>query len=527
LDRPPPLAGAAASAIASPERPPAPVVEPIERPTSGEAASGDRARPFGAPAARPWLLVLAPMLLFVAARYGFVGTDPDYWWHVKTGQYIAETGALPRVDIFSYTMAGQPWVTHEWLTQLLLYLVQQRFGYVGNVVLFGLIGMLTALAVYATCRHRGLGEPGAAVLMVGALVMGMGSANVRPQAMTALLLALCVLLLTRYKQGQPRALWALPPLLALWVNLHGGYIIGLVLLGLTVFGEAAARLLGRPAASLRPLLVVTALSAVATLLSPHALDALYYPFTYAGTQNGSMRFIAEWQSPNFHQPHFILLGTSLLLAMLLGLGQRPLGPTEVFWAVGLTIMALQSVRHIPLYAIVIIPLLAARLQAEVSGLRRPLTEWRRPALLAVTWPLVGLSILQMIPSAGDVEKMQFGREPIGASYPVGAVEYLRAHDPPGNLFNTYHWGGYLIYQLHPERPVFIDGRADVYGDRFFERYMQVTRLQPGWRQVLDEHDVGLMLVEKESPIAVVLGDDPAWQEIYAGEVERLFARRGP
>jgi hypothetical protein len=197
----------------------------------------------------------------------------------------------------------------------------------------------------------------------------------------------------------------------------------------------------------------------------------------------------------------------------------------VLWALGLTAMALQSVRHIPLYAIVIVPLLAARLQAEVPSLRRPLAAWRRPVLLAVTWPLLGLSVLQMIASAGDVGRMQFGREPLGASYPSGAVEYLRAHNPEGRLFNTYHWGGYLVYQLHPDRTVFIDGRADVYGDRFIERYMEVARLQPRWRQVLDEYDVGLVLVEKESPLAVVLGDDAGWQELYAGDVERLFARR--
>jgi hypothetical protein len=464
------------------------------------------------------------MLAIVGARYGFVGTDPDYWWHVKTGQFIAETGTLPRVDIFSYTVAGQPWVTHEWLTQLLLYLVQERFGYVGNVALFALIGMLTSLAVYATCRLRGLGEPAAAVLMIGASVMAMGSANVRPQGMTALLLGVCILILTRYKLGQPRVLWALPPLLALWVNLHGGYIIGLAVLGLAILGEGIARVLGRPSAPLRPLIVVSVLSAAATLLSPHGLDAIQYPFTYAGTQNASMRYIAEWQSPNFHQSYFILLGASLLLTILLGIGQRPLGPTEVLWTLAFTVMALQSVRHIPLYAIVMAPLLAARLQEVVPPLRRTLAEWRRPALLAVTWPLLALSVLKMLSGAGETGA-QFGTEPLAAGYPAGAVEYLRTHNPVGNLFNTYHWGGYLIYQLHPQRPVFIDGRADVYGDRFIDGYMKVMRLEPDWRRVLDEHDVRLVLVEKESPLAVVLTDDGAWQEIYAGEVERLFERR--
>src|SRR4051794_21215200 len=79
------------------------------------------------------LLILAPMLLLLFARYFVSPTDPDYWWHVRTGQYIVETGTLPRADIYSYTVPGRPWVTHEWLTEILLYVVQQRLGYVGNV----------------------------------------------------------------------------------------------------------------------------------------------------------------------------------------------------------------------------------------------------------------------------------------------------------------------------------------------------------------------------------------------------------
>src|SRR5207248_6583150 len=113
-----------------------------------------------------------------------------------TGQEIVETGMLPRVDRYSFTVADTPWVTHEWLTEVLFYLVQQRFGYAGDVALFGLIGALTALTVYATCRLRGLGEPAAAILMLWATAMGMVMANVRPQMLTNLLLAVSVLLLT-------------------------------------------------------------------------------------------------------------------------------------------------------------------------------------------------------------------------------------------------------------------------------------------------------------------------------------------
>lgn len=473
----------------------------------------------------PELLLLTPTLLFAFARVCFLATDPDYWWHARTGQYIVERGAIPRADIFSYTMNGQPWVAHEWLTEVVLYLVERTVGYGGNVVLFGLIGALTSLAVYATCRLRGLDRAGAALLTTWGAVMALPLVNVRPQMLTALLLAVFALILTRYQQGHgERALWMLPPLLALWVNLHGGYIIGVALLGLTVAGEIFARLRRQTCAPLRPLLLVTVLSVAATLLSPHGLDALRYPFTYAGSGNASQRYIAEWQSPDFHQPVFLVFAASLLLGLVLGLGRAPLGPTAIVWATGFTLLGLQSIRHIPLYAIVVLPLIGARLQAEWPRLPRRLAGWSRALgqTLALVLPLA-LAALALTRS----DDRHFSWAPSATGYPAGAVAYLRDTAPAGNLFHEYHWGGYLLYELYPQRQVFIDGRADVYGDAFVERFRTVTQLRPGWREVLADYDVRLILVEKDSPLAVVLRDDPAWREIYSGAIERLFARETP
>ena len=472
---------------------------------------------------RAAVFLLAPLLLFIVGRHFSAPTDSDYWWHLRTGQEIVESGSLPRVDSYSHTATGQPWVAHEWLTEVLFYRAQQSVGYVGNVALFGLLGALTALTVYATCRLRGLGEPAAALLMLWAAALGMGSANVRPQVVTTLLLAVCALLLTLYKRGHPRALWPLPPLLALWVNLHGGYVIGLVLLGLTLAGEAVARVLGRPAAPLRPLVAVTALSIGATLVSPHGFEALRYPFSYIGSENAMMRYIQEWQSPDFHRPELLIFASSLLLAIALGVAGRPLGLTDVLWALVFALMGLQSVRHIALFGVVAIPLLGTRLLAEIPGLGGSLASWRRPWLLLIVWPLVALWLLKMASSPGQ---LQLGREASSAGYPVGAVEYLRAHDLSGNLFNAYHWGGYLIHELYPGRLVFIDGRTDVYA-QFVGRYQQVEHLQPSWRQVLDEHAVRVVLVEKNGPLSVVLQDDHNWQDVYTGDVERLFVRRQP
>lgn len=468
-------------------------------------------------------LLFAPLLMLEVGRIFSAVTDPDYWWHVRTGRYIYETGTLPRVDIYSYTAAGRPWITHEWLTELLLYMVYQQFGYVGNVVLFSLIGVLTWAVVYATCRRRGVGDLGTAVLVLWGAVMAMGSANVRPQALTTLFLAICMLLLTLYKEGKRGAIWLMPPLMALWVNAHGGYVIGLAVLGLSIVGE----ILRRPAAPLRPLVLAAGLSAAATLLNPHGLEALFYPFTYAGTSNASMQYIMEWQSPNFHNPYFLIFfGGGLMLAIMLGVRRQPLEVTEALWALAFSLMALLSARHIQLYAVVLVPLLGARLQAEVPAFRRAMSVLKGRRLLAVTCLVYFIGALSMVRwTRRGSTPLQLGREPSAATYPSGAVEYIQSNDLENNLFNEYKWGGYLIYHLYPQQRVFVDGRADVYGDELIDKYVDVSRLRPRWREVIDENDVRMALVEKASPLAVVLGQDTRWREVFVGEVERLFVRQ--
>lgn len=492
-----------------------------------ERAADAPAEARGVRRARATLLLLAPLLLLAVLSIAFPQTDPDYWWHARTGHYIVETGALPRADIFSYTAAGRPWVTHEWLTEVVFFLVARQAGYVGNVVLFGLLVAGALLAVYAMCRRRGAGAVGATLLTLWAFVIAMPQLNVRPQVVTFFCLAIFALLLTLYRQGDTRALWPLPPLMALWANLHGGYIIGLALLGLTIAGEVAARLFRREAAPLRPPLVATALTGLATLLTPHGLEALRYPFTYAGTGNASMRFIAEWQSPDFHQPIFLVFAASLLLLLVLGVGRRPLGPTETLWAVAFALLGLQSMRHIPLYAVVVTPLVGARLAAELAPYRGrwPRWEWRAhtaAGALAALLPLLFLG--GALAQPGATSHLQLGREPGAAGYPAGAVAYLRAQHLRGNLYNDYAWGGYLIYELYPDRRVFVDGRADVYGDAFVTEARAVEKVRPDWRQILDRYDVQLALTGKDSALAGALRADPGWREVYADTTAELFTR---
>lgn len=476
-------------------------------------------------------VLLLPLLLLAFCLPLLGGTDPDYWWHLRTGQLIAETGAVPRTDDYSFTVTGQPWVSHEWLTDLLIFLVSGQLGYVGVAALFGAVGAATIALAYRTCRLHGAPAPLAALLCGWALLMMQPSINARPQVLTMLLVAAFAYILSRHAAVGGRLLWATPPLMALWVNLHGGYLIGLVLLGLTVAGALVARILRQEGPAPLPLLGATALAALGSLLTPHGLDALRYPLTYVGRENASLQFVAEWRSPDFHQALFFPFAASLLLTLAVGLGGRPLRPIALLWGLVVAYMALQSVRHIPLYAIVVTPLLAARLAAlpwaglALSARVRRLGRFGA-AVCATILPLLLLSGAIMAASGAPGGAWQAGRAPNAGGYPVGGADYLAASGLEGNLFNEYRWGGYLIERFYPERRVFIDGRADPFGDTLMTRYRDAVGARPGWRQFLDEWQIALVLVDRDGPLATALRADPAWREVYVGPVERLFARQG-
>jgi hypothetical protein len=472
--------------------------------------------------------LLSPVLVFVFCWPALAPTDPDYWWHVRTGQLIAQTGSIPRVDVFSFTAAGQPWIAHEWLTELGFALVQSRFGYVGNVLGMGLLGGLAALALFATCRRWGVGELPAVVLVLWAFGMSLGSFGVRPQGMTRVLLTLSVLVLTIYRQHRDRRLLLVfPPLLALWSNLHGGFVIGLGLLGLSVLGEAVESVHTRSPKYVWPIALATALSAAATLLNPNGVSGLLYPLAYAQQGFGGQQLIAEWQPPDLRQPGFAPFGLSLLVAFALGWAGRPLGATEVLWALSFGLLGMQSVRNIQLYATVATPLIGARLRMEVPAFGRSIAQWQRPRRMAVLWSIVvvasaGVWALQFT-RASDWA-VQLGKEPSAAAFPVGGTAYIQDHGLRGNLFNQYEWGGYLIYAAYPDQHVFIDGRPDMYGQRLLDEYVTVERLRPNWRQILDTYDVRLMLIDKDGPLASELARDPQWRQLYVGPVERVFER---
>jgi len=475
---------------------------------------------------RTLLVVVALGSIFVINVFGF--TDPDFWWHVRTGQYIVETRSIPHTDLFSYTAFGKPWITHEWVSQILMYLLHDNLGYWGNVVFFAAIVTLTFFLLFKLVVKVGVNEILAICLVFLSALIARPFFTVRPLAFTWLFFVLFLFLLYSYHRGQVRHLWALPLLMVLWINLHGGFFIGLLLIAMLIATRLAERLLFRRQAQVRHLIVIFGLSLLACLANPNGYLGLAYPISYMGVSNPSARLISEWQSPDFHNYYWLLLLVPMFVTMALGLWSRSMGLWPLLLTILLVTMGLQSVRHIPLYALAAAPILGEALKSRYALAASSLRPPQSASLYSLNSLLLVLLLALAIVFVWKLPYSQMHQAPLlagGFSYPEEGVNFIRDRYPNARIFNEYSWGGYLIYALYPKQKVFIDGRADVYGESLMNQYASVVQVKPNWREVLEQHQIDLIIIEKDSALSVLLDAAGGWEKVFSGSVEDVFAKR--
>ncbi len=491
-------------------------------------------------------LLVAILFVAVFTMAARAPADTDTWWHLQAGRATWESGHILRSDIFSHTRQGQPWINHSWLSQVLLYLLFHHFGYAGLGLFQALVVTLAFGFVYAQME-------GPVFLRALVIILAAAASAViwiaRPQLLSFLLTAVVGYLLHLFKWRRVNRLWLLPPLFVLWVNLHGGYALGFILLAGFLAGEVFNHLLPYPPDADAPRLPWRAIGLVTLVAGLSFLCLVLNPYTtrmwtyYLETVriNVLQDFIQEWQSPNFHplsaQP-FIWLWLATLAAV--GLSGRRLDGVDLALVAGLSYSALLAGRNIGPFALVAAPVLsrhaaaaldrwtaAARARGWLGPPRRRRETGVAPRWALVNWLLLTLVVLAAGAKAAVPWSAAFNRAHERETLPVGGIEWIRAHRPPGEMFNSYNWGGYLIWHLWPDYRVFVDGRTFLYGDRLLREYLRVRAAAPGFEDVLDEYGVNLVLVEAGSCTAVALAADEDWTEVYADDIAVIFTRRPP
>jgi hypothetical protein len=472
--------------------------------------------------------VFAGLLLFgLLAMTARNATDPDLWWHLRTGEWIVDTGHVPDADPFSFTRAGHAWVAHEWLSEITFYELWKHGGAVALIVFSAIVTTAGFMLLYLRCLPFSGKKHWAAAATAFGAVAASPSWGVRPQMFTFRLASLLLWLLDR-GESRPKLFFWIPPLFLLWLNLHAGFALGPALMlayGIGLILETAVG--NTPWQQTRPILLRLLLLLLACVvlvpLNPSGSQLYRYPFDTL--RSPAMRsVIGEWFSPDFHQWLYrpFLLAWLVLLTALASSRSRPKG--RVLLPLLLTsFAALDAVRHIPIFILVAIPVMAAALRPAAAAPAISRQHQDSPRFR----PLFNLAVLILMAAFAAVKWVSLARNQTAseaAEFPQNAVAFLRAAKYPQNVFVYYDWGGYAVWKLYPEYRVFVDGRADLYGDDLLHQFENAVQLQNGWQDVLDKWKVETVFVPPSCALAQALLLDHHWREEFIDSKAAIFRR---
>lgn len=486
------------------------------------------------PARRPFLpdpAGLWGLTTFISLTY-FAGSkalkDGDTLWHIKMGQVMLERGELLTRDIFSHTAYGQPWHAHEWLSEIIMAALYDWAGLAGVAIFyFALVG-LTVTVIFKVAR-RYAGDWSASFAVALALLCLYLHLLVRPHIFTWLGAALTLYLLER----SGRWLWLLPPLTVLWANLHGGVLYTLVLQLLFIVGN----FLDQPRVEsfrfhrwqdeYRRPIVIFLFCLAGVCATPFSYQVFTFPFKVAApvfTQT-----ISEWRSPDFQELWFLKPWVIGILLIAIWLGRKlpwrwNLLLLFLFWQM------LSHVRNLSMAALLLIPCFAM-LFAEAGrfirfssrngkgGVDLPLSPVSGPLVVVIL--TLGLTVAIWLDVPGVREQAQTRFHPAKKNFPA-VIEFLKGGYPDGNLLNDYEWGDYLLFGLKTPPEVFIDGRADMYGEEVFSDYLKMTKLDKDMDELLKKYKIRWALFPKDHILVRHLRDCQGWKTAYIDESDTIL-----
>ena len=518
---------------------------------------------------------LSMLLAVVFLTYTNRVDDLDLWWHLKTGEVVVKNHSLPKSDPFSYTTGTavtlsdrdlqelgnlkkptgiknlDSSLSHSWLGQVFLYLAFALGGFFGVGLLKTLVFMVTFSVLYWAMRYKGAGSSSSLLVLFLVALIGRDFAYSRPQIFTFMLLAVSLYLFVDFRRGG-RKIMALPAVFLVWSNIHGGFVVGAILLLIFWCSEAGKYFLhekfkffGRCASSaesIRRLSYSSLLSMFAMLCNPNQYKVLLLAFAAPSVP------IEEYVRPMLYEYHayWFMLALVLLLVVIL---LRVNDPTDLLFVAFLVTLSQLGIRGIILFAIGAAPFLAVSITRLWQWLcRRRYVEdfFGKPGLasFAAYRPQQFVFLVFLLffginqARAEGVMKFSINAD----NYPGRAVAFLQGKDFPGRLFNPYNWGGYLIWQ-YPQRQVFVDGRG--LDEQAFFHYQLIAAGQGGlvsfapgsrlplWKRLLDEYGIQVILtnavtsVGRIVPLVDMLAFDPDWTLVYQDGTSLVFLRDSP
>jgi hypothetical protein len=536
--------------------------------------STSSAEPNLRPAWMRWLVPSVGDLLFVALLGLLACTnlstrllgDAGVGWHIRTGQLILTTHSIPHVDPFSSTMSGRPWFAWEWLYDVIVGWLDSAAGLNGVVLFTSLIIATVFAGAFRLLLRGGTDAFLAVILVLLAASASMIHFLARPHVVSWLFTVVWFWILESSERSscgsdseRPGSLrlWLLPVLMLVWVNLHGGFLVGFALLAIywvsaawrwfTLTGDRLEDVLQkiRTGNRSRALVVTAVLSALATLVNPYGWNLHIHIYRYLSNRF-LMDHIDEFQSPNFHGVAQKCFAVLLLLALVgLATKNRESGASQTRSSQGLLVLfavytGLYASRNIPVSSLLLILVIGPRLSNAmtiVAGRRigfrlrnfasthlRQRMQVVESSLHGHIWPVAAIALACWIGAHGGKmgSTLLMDAHFDAKRFPVDGVNYLEKHDVQGPVLSPDSWGGYLIYRLYPQTKVVVDDRHDLYGEAFLQSYLKMVHVEPGWDDFLHLHEAHCLIAPKDSALANILAETAGWKPIYEDKVAAMF-----
>ncbi|HEX5284734.1 MAG TPA: hypothetical protein VFW30_11505 [Bryocella sp.] len=477
----------------------------------------------GAPVWCPFHVTLAATIALIT--FFFCGqsiADPDIWWHLKDAQILVQQHHWMRVDQFSYTVTGAPWVNSEWLSELVFY-GMWRLGGVA-ALFFGYVAIVETLMLgILLLAYRASGSIKASALAAGVSVL-LAVVNFGPRTILlgwGCLLALMFVLWKLMRTGNA-PLWTVPLIFLLWVNLHGSWLVGLLVFGIVVGSGFVSGAWGKVVAERwtpiqrRRLLVTTAAIVPALFINPYGYKGVFYPFDLAFRQKLNVEHVVEWASVNFHEPRGkIVCGLLLTLFLLAVAGRRQWKLAEAGLVIFGLYMSLTYVRFLFPAAILIAPILARQMDFMPAYNRSIDKSWVNALFSAA----VLIVIVFRWPATRKIN------EDLAKKMPLGGVHYLQTHIAPDErVFNHYMYGGWMIWS-QPSIPTFVDSRTDIFEyNGVLADYLDTIGLKNSLAIVDKYHARYIFFPSKDDPFTYLIRHTTGWHVIYDDGVSCVFER---
>ena len=494
-------------------------------------------------------LFLGVFFFVLRIRNGLIET-PGTARHILTGKLILASHWPPHSDPFSFTRPGAPWVSHDWLSEVLFASLYRISGYGGIIILVGLCIALTMLIMFRFMLRRGVNLFIALAMVCLSDWVINAFAHARPEVFSILFTLTFFIVLDLFQQEDANWLKSLPFLMVLWANLTGDFAVGLGLIlfyvvcnasiGLTTTNQAVR---SACTARCRKLGITFGAVVAAALINPIGPSLLLFQFRLA-----RVRFFAdslnEWISPNFN--HYfqgeILL---LLLIATFAFSRRRADFVEAGLLLVTVFFGLLFIAYFPLIVVIAAPIAAVLISHSLDQTYVKMPAWagrlweriakssehaatieraRTAHLLALSIVIVWFGLAIYSNRTGRIHFTD--REWERASFPVDALEFAVANGVSGNLFNEQHWAGYILLNSYPRYKVFMDDRYEMYGQDVVAQYLKVANVEMGFERVLKNYDINWVLFKANSPICRVLFLN-GWKLVYADGVADIFVRDIP